>query len=42
MVEKGKHPATRSFQAVRIFINQELEQIELFLDSSVELLATGG
>ena len=42
VVEKGKHPATRSFQAVRIFINQELEQIELFLDGSVELLATGG
>ena len=42
MVEKGKHPATRSFQAVRIFINQELEQIKLFLDDSVELLSTGG
>jgi 16S rRNA (cytosine1402-N4)-methyltransferase len=42
VVEKGKHPATRSFQAVRIFINQELEQIKLFLDDSVELLSTGG
>lgn len=42
LVEKGKHPATRSFQAVRIFINQELEQVKLFLDDSVELLSTGG
>tara|TARA_B100000767_G_C19754549_1_gene532319 strand:+ start:65 stop:1018 length:954 start_codon:yes stop_codon:yes gene_type:complete len=42
VVEKGKHPATRSFQAVRIFINEELDQVKFFLDSSVELLAAGG
>ncbi len=40
--QKGKHPATRSFQAIRIYINRELEQIETFLDSSVNLLRCGG
>ena len=41
-VEKGKHPATRSFQGVRIHINQELQQLISFLDDSVELLCHGG
>lgn len=41
-VEKGKHPATRSFQAVRIHVNQELQQLKSFLESSVELLGHGG
>lgn len=41
-VEKGKHPATRSFQGIRIHINQELEQLKTFLDDSVELLTSGG
>jgi 16S rRNA (cytosine1402-N4)-methyltransferase len=41
-VEKGKHPATRSFQAIRIYINQELEQLKSFLDGSVDLLSPGG
>lgn len=41
-VEKGKHPATRSFQGVRIHINQELQQLKSFLDGSVELLCHGG
>jgi 16S rRNA (cytosine1402-N4)-methyltransferase len=40
--EKGKHPATRSFQAIRIFINAELEDLERGLDSALSLLATGG
>lgn len=40
--EKHKHPATRAFQAIRIFINRELEELEEFLDESVELLKTGG
>ena len=40
--EQHKHPATRSFQAIRIFINRELEDLELLLDESVELLADGG
>ena len=40
--EKHKHPATRSFQAVRIFINRELEDLEAGLEKAVELLAPGG
>ena len=37
--EKGKDPATRTFQAVRIFINQELEDLEAGLSAAYELLA---
>lgn len=37
-----KHPATRSFQALRIFINQELQQLDRMLDTAVSLLAAGG
>lgn len=37
-----KHPATRSFQALRIVINQELTDLELALDQSLEALAIGG
>lgn len=40
--EQGKHRATRTFQAIRIFVNRELEQLELFLRSCNELLAPGG
>lgn len=40
--EPGKHPATRSFQAIRIYINRELEDLQRFLDSVYEVLAPGG
>jgi 16S rRNA (cytosine1402-N4)-methyltransferase len=40
--EPGQHPATRTFQAVRIFINQELEELSLALAQSLELLQEGG
>jgi len=39
---KNKHPATRSFQAIRIFINQELKQLSETLEQSIGLLAPEG
>lgn len=40
--EKGKHPATRAFQAIRIFINRELEDLESALGASLSALKLGG
>ncbi|ATG75223.1 16S rRNA (cytosine(1402)-N(4))-methyltransferase RsmH [Zobellella denitrificans] len=40
--EKNKHAATRSFQAIRIYINSELEEIELALNGALKVLAPGG
>ncbi|MCL1066280.1 16S rRNA (cytosine(1402)-N(4))-methyltransferase RsmH [Shewanella olleyana] len=40
--ERNKHPATRVFQAIRIYINSELEQIEQALEGAVEVLAPEG
>jgi 16S rRNA (cytosine1402-N4)-methyltransferase len=40
--EKGKHPATRVFQAIRIFINDELGELEQVLDQALEALRVGG
>ncbi|MFT6268575.1 MAG: 16S rRNA (cytosine1402-N4)-methyltransferase [Alphaproteobacteria bacterium] len=40
--DKFKHPATRTFQGVRIFINGELKQLELGLSESVDVLCQGG
>jgi 16S rRNA (cytosine1402-N4)-methyltransferase len=41
-VEPGQNPATRTFQALRIFINSELEELSLILPKCVDLLAVGG
>ncbi|MCV2218373.1 16S rRNA (cytosine(1402)-N(4))-methyltransferase RsmH [Thauera sp. Sel9] len=40
--EPGQHPATRTFQALRIFINQELEELTRVLPACVNRLGTGG
>ncbi|AIU89750.1 16S rRNA (cytosine(1402)-N(4))-methyltransferase RsmH [Pectobacterium odoriferum] len=40
--EKYKHPATRSFQAIRIYINSELEEIERALEGALSVLAPQG
>lgn len=40
--EPGKDPATRSFQAIRIFINKELDDLETCLDDILEVLKPGG
>ena len=40
--EPHKHPATRAFQAIRIFINRELEDLEVALGHTVDALSEGG
>jgi 16S rRNA (cytosine1402-N4)-methyltransferase len=40
--EKNKHPATRSFQAIRIFVNNELDEITSVLDQVIDVLAPQG
>jgi 16S rRNA (cytosine1402-N4)-methyltransferase len=42
VVGGAQHPATRTFQAVRIHVNQELEELALALEQSLQLLASGG
>ncbi|PPK77369.1 16S rRNA (cytosine1402-N4)-methyltransferase [Methylobacter tundripaludum] len=40
--EKHKHPATRSFQAIRIEINSELDELKAVLQQSAQILKSGG
>ena len=40
--EGGQHPATRTFQALRIFINAELQELQEALEASLHILKPGG
>jgi 16S rRNA (cytosine1402-N4)-methyltransferase len=42
MKQERIHPATRTFQAIRIFVNRELEDVQALLDSARSVLKPGG
>ena len=39
---KRKHPATKTFQAIRIFINKEFDDLNVFLNDSINILSLNG
>jgi 16S rRNA (cytosine1402-N4)-methyltransferase len=41
-IEPGQNPATRTFQALRIYVNSELEELSLILPKCLDLLGVGG
>ena len=40
--KRKQHHATKTFQAIRIYINQEIDQLEMFLNDSLDILKIGG
>ena len=40
--KRKQHHATQTFQAIRIYINQEIDQLEMFLNDSLDILKIGG
>jgi 16S rRNA (cytosine1402-N4)-methyltransferase len=40
--EPGQHPATRTFQALRVYLNRELDELEQVLPQCLDLLVAGG
>lgn len=40
--QQGKHPATKTFQAIRIFINQEMRELQAVLQQTIQVLAEHG
>ncbi len=40
--KRRQHHATKTFQAIRIYINQEIDQLEMLLNYSLDVLQTGG
>lgn len=41
-LDQGKHPATRTFQAIRMYVNDELQELSAGIDEAFKVLAVGG